>query len=365
MSPAREGLQHAPAGAAPLRGDAVALSLRSWIGPLIWFAALLLVGWGANAYMGDYPHLLFLLVAANIILALSLNLVSGFTGQFSLGHAGFMSLGGYTSAYLAMAGTKLALFSGPFESLNYILFAIAGGAVAAFAGLLVGLPSLRLKGDYLAIVTLGFGEIIRVILLNTEAVGAARGLYGIPSPEEISFGDWEITPFMLSVTIASFWVLVTFVVHWRLVHSTHGRAFMSVREDEVAAESMGIDCTQTKVRAFVLSSFFAGVAGSIYAHAVHYLNPTSFDFTRSVQVIIMVVLGGMGSLTGSIVAAIFVTLFPELALRPFQEWLRSEYHFPDVDLRMVIFASALILFMILRPQGIFGSRELVPARKKA
>ena len=343
-------------------------SVLSWSGPLIAFAVLFVFGSVTDLALGDYPHLLMLLVASNIILALSLNLVSGFTGQFSLGHAGFMSVGAYTSAILAMTpifgAAKLELFAGPLSFLNFVVYGICGGLMAAFAGLLVGLPSLRLRGDYLAIVTLGFGEIIRVVLLNTQATGAARGLYGIPSPEALTFGPLEFSPFLLSFSVTSFWLVVTFVVLWRLIHSTHGRAFMSVREDEVAAEAMGVDSTRTKVRAFVISSFFAGVAGSIYAHAVHYLNPSTFDFTRSVQVIIMVVLGGMGSFTGSIFAAIFVTLFPELALRPLQEMLREDYGFPDVDLRMVIFALALILFMILRPQGIFGSRELFPARRK-
>jgi branched-chain amino acid transport system permease protein len=235
---------------------------------------------------------------------------------------------------------------------DFFWFALAGGSAAALAGYVVGLPSLRLRGDYLAIVTLGFGEIIRVILLNMPAVGGARGMGGIPRPTEIDIGDYVLTPFFLGYVQAVFWVVVTFVVLWRLVHSVYGRAFLSVREDEIAAEAMGIDTTKVKVRAFVISSFFAGISGAVFAHAAQFVNPQSFGFTKSVDAIIMVVLGGMGSLTGSVFAAFVVTLLPEFVLRPLKEYTGG------VDLRMVIYSLALILFMIMRPGGIFGTREL-------
>ena len=208
-----------------------------------------------------------------------------------------------------------------------------------------------MRGDYLAIVTLGFGEIIRVILLNTPAVGGARGLGGIPRPPEVVIGDFVLSPFYFNYLLAVFWVIVTVTFMWRLVHSIQGRAFLSVREDEIAAQSMGINTTSVKVRAFVISAFFAGIAGSVFAHSAQFLSPATFGFTKSVDAIIMVVLGGMGSITGSIFAAVVVTLLPEFVLRPLTD-------LTGIDLRMVIYSLALILFMILRPQGILGTREL-------
>jgi branched-chain amino acid transport system permease protein len=302
-----------------------------------------------------YIQLVFLYICINMILALSLNLVNGFTGQFSIGHAGFMAVGAYTSAFLSthptLFGVELQFLPQAWDFFNYPIYALFGGLAAALAGYIVGLPSLRLKGDYLAIVTLGFGEIIRVILLNTEAVGGARGFSGIPSPRDFSFGGFEVSAFAQSFFWAGTAMVITFIVLWRIVHSSHGRGFLSVREDEIAAEAMGINTTSVKVRAFVLSSFFAGIAGSVFAHSTHYLNPSSFTFQKSVDVIIMVVLGGMGSLTGSVVAAVIVSVLPELILRPLQEYTH-------VDLRMVIYSLMLIIFMILRPKGIFGTSEI-------
>ena len=293
-------------------------------------------------------QLIILFIAGiNIILATSLNLVNGFCGQFSLGHAGFMALGGYTSAALSLAFHP---FDGPLYFLNFLIYALAGGAVAGVGGFLVGLPSLRLKGDYLAIVTLGFGEIIRVIFLNAESLGGARGMYGIAGPRPIDIFGLHLSTFFVSCTIAYFWACMTFLVLWRWTHSSYGRVFLSVREDEMAAECMGVNTTRTKVLAFVISSFLAGLAGSLYAHINNYLSPASFQFTRSVDVVIMVVLGGMGSLSGSVIGAIVVTLLPEV-LRPLHE-------LTGIDLRMVIYSLLLILLMILRPQGLMGSREL-------
>jgi branched-chain amino acid transport system permease protein len=287
---------------------------------------------------------MLILSGLSIMLAVSLNLINGFTGQFSLGHAGFMAIGGYVSAYFAIhAGPSiLGLFgrtpADPGAAGPVVLLCGLGlGAIAAAAcGLLIGIPTLRLRGDYLAIATLGMGEIIRVVILNIEAVGGARGLNNIPG----------YTTF--------FWVylmvVVTVLVHWNLVRSRHGRALLAVREDEVAAESLGIPTTRYKVLAFAVGAAFAGMAGSLFGHYLLYLNTNSFSFLKSIEVVIMVVLGGMGSISGSICAAVILTLLPEV-LRPIKEY------------RMVIYSLLLIALMILRPQGIFGLGEIrLPAR---
>ena len=220
-----------------------------------------------------------------------MNLVNGFTGQFSIGHAGFH--GGRRLFFRVASAMTYPHWAGPFLEINFFLNTIAGGLLAAVAGFAVGQPSLRLKGDYLAIVTLGFGEIIRVVLLNIDAVGGARGMYGIPKTANFFW--------------TALWIYICILTITRLMNSTHGRAFLSVREDEIAAESVGINTTKYKVRAFVISSFFAGVAGSIFAHYLCYLNPSSFGFMKSIDVVVMVVLGGMGSISGSFVAAIIIT----------------------------------------------------------
>ncbi len=273
------------------------------------------------------------LAGINAILAVSLNLVNGITGQFSLGHAGFMAVGAYVSAALS---AFLLVPAGLPGQLSLVL-AMGGGAVAAgLAGWLVGLPSLRLRGDYLAIVTLGFGEIIRVAILNMDSLGGARGFIGIPA---------LASPFWVILVLAA--CLAACV---RLMESTHGRAWLAIREDEVAAEAMGVDTTGYKVLAFTLSSGVAGLAGALFAHQQSFINPASFDFMKSVDIVIMVVLGGMGSMSGSVLAALALTLAPEL-LRPLAQWT-------GVDLRMVIYSLALIAVMLGRPQGLLGRKEL-------
>ena len=250
-----------------------------------------------------------------IILAVSLNLVNGLTGQFSIGHAGFMAVGGYVTALL--------LINGPQDDPYRIFFiaALAAGALAAgLAGYIVGKPSLRLRGDYLAIVTLGFGEIIRVIIENTRAFGGAIGLSPIPHRADFTW-IWAFA-------------IITILISKRLRDSTHGRAFLSVREDEVAAEAMGVDTTGYKVRAFVISSALAGIAGGLSGAFEGNLAPQSFTFVRSFEVVAMVVLGGMGSITGSTIAAAVLTLLPE--------YLRF---------------LALIVLMLVRPRGLFGTTE--------
>lgn len=315
--------------------------------PLLSFVACLAVGLIFEMGFSPFVKLMVLYVMINMILGLSLNLVNGFTGQFSLGHAGFMAIGAYVSAYLSL---HIPLLPGIAVYFSFFIFAVCGGLAAALAGLLVGIPSLRLRGDYLAIVTLGFGEIVRVLLLNLDVVGGARGLNEIPSIPRINFEMFSISRFYSTYIMAAFWVLVTLFVIYRLIRSSYGLTFMSVRDDEIAAEAMGVNTTKTKVWAFIISSFFAGIAGSMFAHVANYLNPSTFSFLMSVNAVIMVVLGGMGSLTGSIVAAVFITLMPEV-LRPLQSMT-------GVDLRMVLYSLSLIVLMIWRPQGLFGNKEL-------
>lgn len=312
------------------------LGLKWWI--LAVAFAWVLNSWLPNV-MSSYYYDILILAGINIILSVSLNLVNGFTGQFSMGHAGFMSVGGYLSAYITtqLLVSHPQLMETPLTgNLIFIGSLFLGGLAATAVGYLVGLPSLRLRGDYLAIVTLGFGEIIRVIFLNTEAVGGARGLSGIT--QYTTFG-WIFT-----------FVIFTIFCVWRVVHSAQGRVLLSIREDEIAATAMGVNTTQGKVRAFAIGAFFAGIAGGLFAHNLSTLNPQIFDFNRSFEVIIMVVLGGMGSISGSVVAAVLLTVLKE-ALRPLQ-------NYTGVDLRMVIYALVLILTMLARPKGIFGTREI-------
>ncbi len=294
----------------------------------------LLIAYGVS-FFSDHidPYYLDVLtgIGINVILAVSLNLVNGYTGQFSLGHAGFMSVGAYLAAGVTMfLGPKLFGADGGSAFQQGLLFfggLIAGGLSAAFAGLLVGVPSLRLKGDYLALVTLGFGEIIRVIFQNIDTLGGALGLNGIPPYTTI------------------FWVLafvaVTIFTVTCLVNSTYGRGFLATRDDEIAAEAIGLNTTRYKIVAFVIGAFFAGIAGGLYGHFKMTITPTGFDFTKSIEIVVMVILGGMGNTFGVILAAILLTLLPEL-LRPIAEY------------RMVIYSALLIALMLARPQGLFN-----------
>ena len=305
-------------------------------------AAVLGLVWGLDALftgmLNPYFYRILVLSGLNVMLALSLNLINGVTGQFSIGHAGFMAVGAYISAaftvYAVPALMGGAAPAGPAAGLFFLLAILIGGLFAAAAGFLVGLPSMRLRGDYLAIVTLGFGEIIRVAILNIEAVGGARGFAGIPQ----------------RTTFA--WVLggavITFVVIRNLLRSYHGRALLAIREDEIAAEALGVPTTRYKVTAFVISAFFAGAAGALFSHYT-YLHTNSFTFMKSIEVIVMVVLGGMGSLTGSVLGAVLLTALPE-ALR-----------FASAD-RLIIYSALLIILMIARPQGILGHREFALPR---
>jgi branched-chain amino acid transport system permease protein len=278
-----------------------------------------------SSYFNRYYLGIVIDIAINIILAVSLNLINGHTGQFSLGHAGFMAVGGYTAASITLAVSKHISSFAAAPAL-FLVALLAGGLMAAVVGLAVGVPSLRLRGDYLAIVTLGFGEIIRVIFQNMESVGAASGLKGIPGYTNL-FWAWGLAA-------------VTVFVVASLVNSTYGRGFIAVHDDEVAASAMGINPTRYKVTAFVIGAFFAGVAGGLYAHHKQFLSPTGFDFLKSIDIVVMVILGGMGRTAGVILAAIVLTILPEF-LRAF------------ADYRMIIYSLLIIGLMMARPQGLF------------
>ena len=284
-----------------------------------WLMAAMIASFVASYFSARFDQYylgLAIDVGINVMLAVSLNLINGHTGQFSLGHAGFMAVGGFAAAKLTL------LTSDAYFPLGLLL----GGAVAALAGLIVGIPSLRLRGDYLAIVTLGFGEIIRVILQNSEFFGAATGLTGIPKLTTLCW-TWGSAAIVVYVICS-------------LVNSTYGLGFLCVHDDEVAAAASGINPVRYKVTAFVVGAFFAGVAGALYAHHKRVLQPDSFNFIKSIDIVVMVILGGMGRTTGVIIAAILLTLLPEF-LRGF------------ADYRMIIYSLMIIALMILRPQGLF------------
>ncbi|MBP2642363.1 MAG: urea transporter, permease protein UrtC [Firmicutes bacterium] len=258
-------------------------------------------------------------VCINVILAASLNLINGITGQFSIGHAGFMAVGGYVSAILTV---KLGM--------SFSVAIIAGAAAAGVLGVLIGLPTLRLNGDYLAIATLGLGEIIRIVILNISYVGGAAGLNGVPK-------DTNFT-----------WVfgmmIFTLLFIRNLVESSHGRACIAIRENEIAAEAMGINTTRYKVLAFTIGATFAGVAGALFVHYTYVASPSSFTFMKSIDILTMVVLGGLGSMTGSVVGAVVLTLLT---------FFLADY--PQI--RGVIYSLLLIVLMLYRPQGLFGNKE--------
>ncbi len=289
-----------------------------------------------------------------IILAVSLNIVNGFTGQFSLGHIGFYMVGAYVGAALSTYGHAHLFPSLPTDgspvgiaqgAVPVLATSLAGGLAAAAIGFLVGLPSLRLRGDYLAIITLGFAQIILVIIRNIKAVDGATAFTGLPVASQNQALAQVATPHMTNL----FWVfLVAALVLWvaySLRFSVHGLAFLAVREDEIAAEAMGINTTRYKVLAFVLSAFFTGVAGAMFAHYQSSLSNESFRFERSIDTVVMVVLGGLGSISGVAIAAVLLTILPE-ALRPVAEY------------RLVVYPLLLVVLMLTRPQGIFGREEI-------
>ena len=312
-----------------------------------WMSRDGLFGFGLPYYYAE----LLSLTGISIILAVSLNLITGFTGQFSIGHAGFMAVGAYASVFMtvyysegleqwltSIVGATLA------QSLVFLLVIIFGALVAALAGLIVGIPSLRLRGDYLAIVTLGFAEIIRIIILNIDRVGGATGFRGRVPPWD---GRLIIPQYANFVWIGGFAVL-TIIVVYNIVNSDTGRALISIREDELAAEAMGVNTTRYKVISFVISSSFAGIAGALFGHFRQFLHTNDFQFIRSIEIIIMIVLGGMGSITGAVLGAIVITILPELLRK-----LPGDLY----GYRLVIYSALLIVIMLTRPQGVMGAKE--------
>ena len=270
--------------------------------------------------IGSFWQLNIILVCINIILAVSLNLINGYTGQFSLGHAGFMAIGAYVGAICTV---KLAL--------PFVVALVVGALFAGFVGLLIGLPTLRLKGDYLAIATLGFGEIIRLTVLNIPYIGGASGLTGIPRLTTFAWVFWLM-------------ILTVFIIK-NLINSSAGRACIAVRENEIAAEAMGVNTTKYKVMAFTVGAVFAGIAGVLFAHYFYLVHPSSFTFMKSIDILTIVVLGGLGSMAGSVIGAIVLT-FVSAVLASYAEW------------RMIIYAVLLIVVMIFRPQGLLGDKDL-------
>ena len=280
----------------------------------------IIMGLTSAGMLSAFWQLNLIFAGINIILASSLNLINGYTGQFSLGHAGFMAVGAYVGVVLT-TNFQMA----------FPVAILAGGVTAGLLGALIGLPTLRLRGDYLAIATLGLGEIVRIVIINVPYVGGAAGFKGIPHHTDFT---WV---FCL--------MLVTLFIIKNFVNSRHGRACLAIRENEIAAESMGVNTTRYKVLAFSIGAFFAGVAGVLFGHNMYILSPASFTFMQSFNILIMVVMGGLGSMTGSIAGALVVT-FLSAALASFP------------NARMIIYALALILLMFYRPQGLFGYVEV-------
>lgn len=283
--------------------------------------------------LDPYIQLIFMYIGINIILTVSLNLINGYMGEFSVGHAGFMSVGAYIGALLS---TKVF----PTDMIAYLfpLTVFLAGLGAAFIGLIVALPSFKTRGDYLAIVTLAFLMIVKSVIENIDAIGGPRGIPGI----------YRLTtmPWVYIWTVLAMWVIRNFI------YSRFGRGVLSIREDEIASDLMSVNTNQVKLMAFVLSSFFAGVAGALFAHLLQFISPRVFDIVKSTDILIMVYLGGIGSLGGSVLGATIYTVLLEV-LRPLREW------------RFVLMPLVLVLLMIYRPRGIMGLREfrwLIPQR---
>lgn len=284
---------------------------------LLTVLTLLMQGGVINFY---YQSILFT-IGINMILAISLNLIIGVTGQFSLGHAGFMCIGAYAAAIITKSNPNLG---------GFFVAVIVGGIISALVALIVAIPTLRLKGDYLAIATLGFSEIVRIIVLNMKITNGAAGLFGIP----------KLTTWPLLIVC----ILVSLLVVLNFSRSAPGRACISIREDEIASEAMGINTTKYKTIAFVIGAVLASLAGALYACNFYVVKPDLFTFNKSVDILILVVFGGMGSYTGSMIAAIVIGII-NMYLQNF------------ADIRMIIYGATLVLIMVFRPEGLLGTKE--------
>ena len=309
------------------------------------FVAMLAIGQGLidGDFISRYQTTVIEQIGIYIIMAVSLNVATGYLGQLPLGHAGFMSVGGYSCAIFIIRmmpvfdlNMRSFVTGEPMAVVLFVVGVLFGGLMAGLSGLIIGIPALRLKGDYLAIITLGFAEIIRVVMLNIDGVvgfeltGGAKGLTGIPS----------YTNFLNTFIVVG---IVLFLIH-TMMKSRHGRAILAIRDTEIAAEATGVNTTYYKTLAFVVSAFFAGVGGALYAGCIGVMAPAKFGFMKSIEILVMVVLGGMGSMLGSVLSATVLTILPE-ALRAF------------ADYRMVVYAVVLILVMIFRPQGLLGTYD--------
>ena len=310
------------------------LERKRWLMPALLIALFVLtVIIHRFELLDSYVQLIIMYVGINIILTLSLNLINGYMGEFSVGHAGFMAVGAYVASYLTVK-----VFPADLAAWLFPLAIIAGGAGAALIGLVVAFPSFKTRGDYLAIVTLAFGMIVKSVIENIDALGGPRGFLGM---EKLSTLPWVF-----------FWVFVSVWVIRNLIYSNFGRGVLAIREDEVASDLMSVNTNHVKVLAFTISSFFAGIAGGLFAHILQFINPRAFDILKSTDILVMVYLGGIGSIAGSVIGATVYTVLLEV-LRPMGIW------------RMVIMPLMLVLLMIFRPKGIMGLREfrwLVPVR---
>jgi branched-chain amino acid transport system permease protein len=315
----------------------IALRVAAAIGVLL---AIYALQFGLENGLNDYVQRIVLLAGINIILAVGLNLINGTTGQFSIGHAGFMAVGAYAAAYVGVkiaSPLHAALGQGTFA--NAVIFNVAlvlGAIFAGISGLIVGMPSLRLRGDYLAVVTLGFGEIIRILFNNATFLGAATGYFG---------DDPSGLPAYTNFFWVYAWVVAIVVLIHNLTFSQTGRSLTAIREDEIAAEAMATPTTRLKVTAFAISAATAGIAGGLFAHMQAGVRPEDFRFEKSIDMIVMIIVGGLGSISGAILGGIFLAVSLEL-MRDLQQY------------RLVLYALLLIVIMIVRPQGLLGTREL-------
>ncbi len=295
---------------------------------------------GLESVLIEYAQRILLLAGINVILAVSLNLINGTTGQFSIGHAGFMAIGAYVAAFVGVQLAPLLaglLGSGQLaDMLAFNTALVVGSLAAGLAGLCVGLPSLRLKGDYLAIVTLGFGEIIRITFNNASFLGAATGYFG-DSPAGL--------PAYTSLFWVYLWVAIVVVATWNLTFSQTGRSLSAIREDEIAAEAMATPTTRLKILAFSVSAAGAGIAGGLFAHMQAGIRPEDFRFDKSIDMIVMIIIGGLGSVSGAVIGGVFVAVSLEL-MRDLHEY------------RLVLYALLMIVIMLVRPEGLLGTREL-------
>ena len=314
-------------------------ALRAGVAALI-VAVIYGAGVAAEAGFIEYVQRIVLLAGINVILAVGLNLINGTTGQFSIGHAGFMAVGAYAAAFL---GVQLAPVlsgmlgaGGAADALTFNLALLGGAFIAGLTGFLVGLPSLRLKGDYLAIVTLGFGEIIRILFNNAQFLGGATGYSG---------SDPAGLPQYTSFFWVYLWAFLVIVLIRNVTFSQTGRSLSAIREDEIAAEAMATPTTRLKVLAFTLSAATAGIAGGLFAYMQAGVRPEDFKFDKSIDMIVMIIVGGLGSISGAALGGIFVAVSLEL-MRGLQEY------------RLVLYALLLVVIMLVRPQGLLGSREL-------